>query len=308
MRRALSWFLDCADFSSAQEVAGSIGRFWLDRGLLSELRRWLERSLEGGDRHGPAFVGAISRLASVAYLQGEYDHARTTAKEAVTTARSLGDPMRIQLALTNLGNALEAMDLLDEAWPIEVEVLEISRELRSEHPRLLVFALLNVGYSALIRGRYEDAVGYEEEAISAAQELGDRGTEGIARCNLAQASLRLGRIEEAADQLARAATSAIANRDRLLQADCLDVLAALEVEREHPRSAARLLGTAEALRRALGYELQPAERTLREETAARVRSDIPEGDVTRAWSEGARLDAEESLTLAIGSAADMGRS
>jgi predicted ATPase len=308
MRSTLSWFLDRADFGSAQEVAGSLGRYWIERGLLSELRRWLERSLEGGERHGPAFIGAISRLSSVAYLQGEYDYARTTAEEALTAARPLGDSMRIQLALTNLGNALEAMDLLDEAWPIEVEVLQISRELWSKHPRLLVFALINVGYSALIRGRYEDSVGYEEEAISLARELGHHGSEGVARCNLGQALLRLGRIEEAADQLARAATSAIATSDRLLQADCLNVLAGLEVEREHPGSAALLLGTSEALREALGYKLQPAERILHDETVARVRSEIPEVDLTRVWSQGARLDAEESLALAIGSAVDKRRS
>jgi predicted ATPase/class 3 adenylate cyclase len=301
MRSTLSWFLDHADFGSAQQVAGSLGRFWIERGLLSELRRWLERSLEGGDRHGPAFIGAISRLSSVAYLQGEYDHARTTAEGALTAARALGDPMRIQLALTNLGNALEAMDLLDEAWPIEVEALEISRELRSEHPRLLVFALINVGYSALIRGRYEDSVRYEEEAISLARELGDLGSEGAARCNLAVASLRLGRIEVAADQLARAATSAIASRDRLFQADCLVVLAGLEVERGDHRSAARILGTSETLREVLGYEIQPAERALHQETVARIRSEIADVDFTRAWSEGAGLDAEDILALAIGS-------
>ena len=160
MRATLSWFLEEGDLEAAQDVAGSFGRYWIERGSLAEMRSWLERSLSGGSRHGPAFAGAINRLSSVVYLQGEYELARTTAEEALTAARAVGDPVGIQYALTNLANALEAMDLLDEAWPIEEEVLRICRDLRAEYPRLLTLALINISYSVLIRGWYEDAVGY----------------------------------------------------------------------------------------------------------------------------------------------------
>jgi predicted ATPase/class 3 adenylate cyclase len=297
MRATLSWFLEEEDFEAAQDVAGSIGRYWVERGSLAELRSLLDRSLSGGPRHGPAFVGAINRLSSAVYLQGEYELARATAQEALTAARDVGDPMRIQYALTNLANALEAMDLLDEAWPIEEEVLRICRDLRAEHPRLLTIALINVSYSALIRGWYEDAVGYSEEAISVARKLGDPWSEGVARCNLAEASLRLGRIDHAADQVMDAIATAVGVSDRLLQADCLEVLAAVEVERGNHRSAARLLGTSEALRQVLGYQLQPAERALRQDTLAKIRAEIAESEFTSAWSEGARSDAEETFAL-----------
>jgi predicted ATPase/class 3 adenylate cyclase len=297
MRATLSWFLGQEDFEAAQDVAGSIGRYWIERGSLAEMRSWLERSLSGGPRHGPAFAGAINRMSSAVYLQGEYELARTTAEEALTAARVVGDPMRIQYALTNLGNALEAMDLLDAAWPIEEEVLRICRELRAEHPRLLTLALINISYSALIRGWYEDAVGFSEEAISVARELGDPWGEGVARCNLAEASLRLGRIDHAADHVMDAIATALVLSDRLLQADCLVVLAGVEVERGDHTSAARMLGTSEALRRALQYEAQPAERALREDTLSKIRSVTGEDALTHAWSEGADMDVEETLAL-----------
>jgi predicted ATPase/class 3 adenylate cyclase len=297
MRATLSWFLEEEDFEAAQDVVGSIGRYWVERGSLAELRSWLDRSLSGGPRHGPAFAGAINRLSSAVYLQGEYELARATAEEALTAARVVNDPMQIQYALTNLANALEAMDLLDEAWPIEEEVLRICRDLRAEHPRLLTLALINISYSALIRGWHEDAVGYSEEAIAVARELGDPWGEGVARCNLAEASLRLGRIDHAADQVMDAMATAVGVSDRLLQADCLEVLAAVEVERGNHRSAARILGTSEALRKVLGYELQPAERALREETVTSIRAEIPESELASAWSEGAGSDPEEALEL-----------
>lgn len=297
MRATMSWFLEEEDFEAAQDVAGSIGRYWIERGSLAEMRSWLDRSLAGGPRHGPAFAGAINRLSSAVYLQGEYELARATAEEALVAARVVGDPMRIQYALTNLANALEAMDLLDDAWPIEEEVLQICRDLRAAHPRLLTLALTNISYSALIRGWYEDAVGYSEEAISVARELGDPGSEGVARCNLAEASLRLGRIDHAADQVMDAIATAVGVSDRLLQADCLVVLAGVEAERGDHVSAARLLGTSEALHQVLQYEMQPAERALHEDTLSKIRTAIGDAALTHARSEGADLDVEEILAL-----------
>jgi predicted ATPase/class 3 adenylate cyclase len=297
MRATLSWFLEEEDFEAAQDVAGSFGRYWIERASLAEMRSWLDRSLSGGSRHGPAFAGAINRLSSVVYLQGEYELARATAEEALSAARVVGDPVRIQYALTNLANALEAMDLLDEAWPIEEEVLRICRDLRAEHPRLLTLALINISYSALIRRWYEDAVGYAEEAISVARGLGDSWSEGVARCNLAEASLRLGRIDDAADHVMDAISSGVRVSDRLLQADCLEVMAGVEVERGDHRSAARILGTSEALREVTGYRLQPAERALHHDTLARIRAEIAESELTSAWAEGAGTDVEETLAL-----------
>jgi tetratricopeptide (TPR) repeat protein len=286
MRLALSWFLDEQDFEAAQDVAGSMGRYWIERGPLAELRSWLDRALSGGPRQGPAFAGAINRLSSAAYLQGEYELARSTAEEALTAERAIGDPMRIQYALTNLANALEAMDLLDEAWPIEEEVLRICRDLRAEYPRLL-----------MIRGWYEDAVRYADEAISEAQAFDDPWSEGVARCNLAEASLRLSRIDQAADHVMDAIATALDVSDRLLQADCLEVLAAVEVERGRHRSAARILGTAEAFRERIGYAIQPAERALRHETLAKVRTEIGESELVSALSDGAASGVEETLAL-----------
>ncbi|HUF59709.1 MAG TPA: hypothetical protein VMR89_09545, partial [Actinomycetota bacterium] len=140
---------------------------------------------------------------------------------------------------------------------------------------------------------------YSEEAISVTREHGDPWSDGVARCNLAEASFRLGRIDLAADQVMDAIAVAVDVSDRLLQADCLEVLAAVEVERGAHRSAARILGTSEALREVIGYPLQPAERALRQDTLAKIRTEIGESELTSAWSEGAGSDVEETLAVLI---------
>jgi hypothetical protein len=158
-------------------------------------------------------------------------------------------------------------------------------------------ALINISYSALIRGWYEDAVAYSEEAASVARELGDTWSEGVAMCNLAEASVRLGKVDLAAEQVMDAISSAVGVSDGLLQADCLEVLAAVEVERGAHRSAARILGTSEALRDEIGYPMQPAERALHRDTMAKVRTELGGGELESAWSEGAGSDVEETLAL-----------
>ena len=297
MRAALSWFLENEDFEAAQAMADPIGKYWTDRGALAESRSLLDRALSGGPRHGATFVGVLNRLSWTVYLQGDYELARSTAEEALDAARAVDDPVRIEFALTNLANALEAIGLLDEAWPIEEEVLRICRGLRGEQPRLLTLALVNISYSALIRGRYQEAVRYSEEAISIAREDDDSLNEGAARFNLAEASLRLGRIDEAAHHVIDAFGSAIHLSDRLLQVDCLEGLAAIEVEHGDHRSAARILGASEALRHVTGYQLQPAEEALHRDTLERIRNGITMDEITSAWTEGTALDAEEVYAL-----------
>jgi tetratricopeptide (TPR) repeat protein len=231
----------------------------------------------------------------VGYLRGDHQQARASAEEALSVARSLGDPVAIHSALANLANSRGADGLLDESFALEEEALELARELRLERPRRLLGALTNVGYTAFVRGRSDDAVRFTEEAIALAEQLGESVDAAIARCNLAIAVLDLGRIEEAGRLAAEATVAAIATSNRLLGTACLEVLAGVEVERGNHRFAARLLGTAETVRRALGYELETAERALHDRVTERVRGVLGESRLAKEWAKGAESDIEQAF-------------
>jgi hypothetical protein len=111
------------------------------------MRWWLERSLEAGGEGGTAHTLASMRLSQVRYLQ-DYERARSIAEASLAQARTLGDPVDIVRAMFFLAQALEAEGSWAEGWAIEVEALEIPRELRSTRPRLLLVALNNLGYEA----------------------------------------------------------------------------------------------------------------------------------------------------------------
>jgi len=297
LRTSISWFLERADHEAAQIVVGSLGVYWLDRGLLAEMRVSLERSLEADGEGGAAHTLALTRLAMAAYLQGDYEQARAMSGQALSQAKILGDPVAIARATESLASALVAEGSVEEAWHLEKEVLEIARVLRGMRPRMLLRALANVGYAALIRAMYDDAVRYSEEAVALALEVGDSSLSAAARCNLAMALIQLGRVEEAARLGAEAMISAIDSADQLLGTDCLEVLAAVETERGNHRSAARLFGSSEALRKILGYELEPAERALHDRTLEIVRNALSDSELRTAWAEGAAMDMEEAFAL-----------
>jgi hypothetical protein len=60
-----------------------------------------------------------------------------------------------------------------------------------------------------------------------------------------------------------------------------------------------LLGTSDAIRKELRYELQPAERALRDDILPKIRGAIGEGALEEARSTGADLDVEEALALVV---------
>jgi len=64
--------------------------------------------------------------------------------------------------------------------------------------------------------------------------------------------------------------------------------------------AARLVGSAEALREALKVPLPPVERPRYEQLVAAVRTSIGEAAFAAAWTAGREMTAERAVTYALG--------
>lgn len=297
LRATLSWCFDRDDHEFAQAVAGSLGIYWLDRGLLQEMRTWLARSLEAGDDHGAAHTLALIRLSTALYLQGDYEESRARAEEALADARAIGDPPGIVRAMQSMASALEAEGSLKEAWELEKDALDIARGMGAAQSRILWVALNNLGYTSINRAMYEEAVQYLEESVELALRLGELRDVAPARCNLAMALIQLGKVDEAGRLGAEATMFAIDGADLLVGSDCLEVLAAVETQRGNHRFAARLLGSSETTRKAIGYEPEPAERALHEQTMGILRSALTPSELSTEWTAGSKMDLEEAFSL-----------
>jgi tetratricopeptide (TPR) repeat protein len=124
IRAALRWAIEAGEAGGAQESAGSLWRFWQQRGHLAEGRRWLEEILAMPSRQGPTpgRAKALTGAGGIAWWQNDHDAARAFYEEALAIERELGDPGRMAEALYNeafvvaAGGDLEfAARLLDES-------------------------------------------------------------------------------------------------------------------------------------------------------------------------------------------------
>jgi hypothetical protein len=92
-------------------------------------------------------------------------------------------------------------------------------------------------------------------------------------------------------------------RSPLQSVECLEGLALVLAEQgQRPagaRRAARLLGAAEATRRALGAPRPPIERAEQEATVLAARAALDEAAFATAWAEGEALSLEEAVAEAL---------
>ena len=84
VRAALAWFMDRGDHASVQRFAGSLGVYLMDRGLLTEMRSWLEKSLES-ESDSP---GLCTPLLSVGCRRSTICRGTTRAHEPQPSDRS----------------------------------------------------------------------------------------------------------------------------------------------------------------------------------------------------------------------------
>jgi hypothetical protein len=84
---------------------------------------------------------------------------------------------------------------------------------------------------------------------------------------------------------------------------CLEGLAAVASAQGQPERAARLCGTAAAVREASGTPRPPADRPSYEDTLAAVRAALGEIAFTTAWARGCSPSVEQALGEVLGEGA-----
>src|SRR5207302_2106787 len=82
-----------------------------------------------------------------------------------------------------------------------------------------------------------------------------------------------------------------------LIATCLEGLGAVETAQEAPLKAARLWGTAEALREAIDAPMPPLDRADYEQALAAAHTALGEEAFASAWAEGRTMTPEQALVV-----------
>ena len=320
-------------------LAGALHWFWFNQGYFSEGRSWLERArFDNGAIPPPVRAKALSGAGLLALRQGDLRHAGILLQESLKVFRELEDTWGIAYALHHLSHVEErqrgdynrASALLEESVALFEETGD---------KWAIGYSRICLGYATLLKGDIGRATTLLEETLPLAREVGDALTVSHALEYLGAAAERQGNYDLAAarfeeglamaqqvgehhqvtDLLYRLATVALGQGnearavklfrdslvlrrtidDRLGVVQSLTGLARAAHAQGHHRRAARILGAADALRSAMGYDVAAVDQSDYDRLLVSTRAALGEKSFNIASARGRTMTLEEVLDYAV---------
>ena len=271
----------------------------------STYEEMLGLSRELGDKGNVAT--ALNSLGTVAAQQGDNERARTLLRENLEVIEELeeeGDPATPikKFHVFNLLGYLAIYEEGDHARGITLweESLALARETGDDYR--VGITLANLAHPSLMRGAYELARGYCEEALTLAHELGSAGVALIpsSLVNLGLATLGLGEHERSMGSLEEALMRSQEMGRKPQAIEAMEGMASLAGAMGEASRAARLWGAAEAAREVTGISpFTPDEWALHEPYLASARSQLGETLWEVTLAEGRAMSLEDAAGYAL---------
>ena len=187
LRAALAWAIDHQP-EVALQLAGAMTEFWDTRCYHSEGRRWLDQVLDlrsamlGSELPNDAQAKAHNRTSNIvralhgagrlAHAQEDNLRAQMLFTEGLALARTLGDPRRIALLLSDLSELALHQGDTEHAMNLYTEGLALAHA--ADDRSVIARLLLGLGDLALTRGDQRDAASYYAESLALGQAINDR--------------------------------------------------------------------------------------------------------------------------------------
>jgi predicted ATPase/DNA-binding CsgD family transcriptional regulator len=300
MRAALRWAWESGQAELLAALVGALWPAWYMVGSsLADGLSWIERALAAPGL--TAEVALEKRLhygaASLAARRGDFDRAEPYAHEGLARARAAGETR--MAAQIEIGLGIIASERGDaEAATRWLESGLAGARAAADHFYVAV-GLTTLGTLARRRGDRRAAVRLLEEALETARAADDQWNPADTLYNLGLVYLTAGDDAAAQERLMEAARRNAVFDDRWALARCLEALGVLHVgDGAGVERGVRLLGAADAIRRAAGVEPRADERE-RHRAAVDLAGRVLGAEAfARAWAEGAALSAAESVELA----------
>jgi predicted ATPase/DNA-binding CsgD family transcriptional regulator len=275
----------------------ALDRFWTVRGHLGEGRQWMEEVLAAaeGTAATPLRAMVSNAAGGLAFQQGDLAGARAHLEASLALWGKLGERLRIQPCLNNLGLIAAAQHDWEAARAWDGESLGLARELGDD--RATSLGLGNLGVALASMGEHEAAQAHLDEALDLARTLGDSMRIAMALANLGTLAVRRERADEAARRYRESLEILRSLGARSNVAECIEGFAWLAARTGQLERAMRLAGAAAAIRSAVGTPRPASSSPLIEDWITEARAAL--GDAAAAWEAGWRLSDEEAIRLAL---------
>jgi tetratricopeptide (TPR) repeat protein len=335
-RAALEWSLDTGErgAEAGLRMANSLWWFWFLCGYDEDVK-WLRKTLAASQTSTDLVTraNALSRLAwadffdeaaaeeglalgrtlglagresvAIALLikgawavyQADYTQGKLLAEESLELFRELGHRWGMCEALTWQGMSLINMgDPQLAIAPLE-QSLALARQARDGNE--IGFALWQLGRAAMARGEYLEATKFMSEGMAIFKELRLGGGVTFVLDDLGKATLAQGDYQQASSHYKEALRIYWDRGSERNIAGSFEHLAHVALRSQQSERAARLMGTAEALRQSSDNPIFPYLMADYDRTLNLLRSQLDEHTIATCWAEGRVMNVKEAMRYAL---------
>jgi predicted ATPase/DNA-binding CsgD family transcriptional regulator len=281
-------------------MAAGLGRYWTTRAL-SEGVHWIDALLERPAGDESVRGRALFVRSYLAVTQGDHAAGLEAVAEAARIARATRDDVLLVRILA-MEAALHVMDAdLPSARRSSVEAQELADMLGDD-----IAHIAAAQSEALIASMDGDFVRMREVGLAAAERCRRVNEIYMLSTHLTSAgvaSMWLGEHAAAESALIEALKATLILDDRPGLVLRLQALAGNAAMAGQPQRSAQLLGATDMLRTQGGYRVSPFIRPLVEQATKLAKTQLGNERYARALSEGAQLDRDAAVALALGTKA-----
>lgn len=298
-RVALRWSLS-HDPEPGLSLIGDLGSCWRIRGRLTEGMTWAQQLLAVGHQAPlPARARAYASAGVIAYVLGHRSESRHLAEQSWLIAQQVTDPPTRAQALFVRAAVQVAPNLTateyDEIVHMTHEAARLFVALGSRMNYARTFNVL--GEVKRMQQRYSEAVADYETSLHGLRTVDYQSGVSIALSNLGWATYHLGDDRAALAHFIESVNLAY----DLGFSDGVGValigVAGVLARRQQSHQAAKLLGTADAMREALGKAIPACDEPDYNHTHEALKVQLGAVDFARTWQAGRTLNVDEVTTL-----------
>jgi predicted ATPase len=297
VRASLAWSAcDEGDEELGLRLAGALLTYWMSRGSFVEGATAADALVRPSTAPTLGRARGLLTSAMLGYMAtGNVAQTVARAAEAVELCRLLDDQWFLSASLNLYGTALRFSDH-HEALRLYDEALDVAGSGELWWPSVLVWG--NLGITALLEGRHEEAAGLFERAAGFARDAGDQFWTAVMASLLGRVLTPIGELRRSGESQEEALGLFLELGNAWGIATALEAFAQLAWARGDAAAAARLFGADEEVRQRAGIALWAPIETEHGEGLRAVAAEIGENAFSQAFAGGRSLTQDEAVACA----------
>jgi predicted ATPase/DNA-binding CsgD family transcriptional regulator len=297
LRAVLDHCVRRKDLARGLDVAVSMRYYWITHGT-TEAVRWFDQLLTAGDASPPTLVRAYYLRGWLSLLQGDPVAARPWIAQAIATARTTGQAAllseSLSIAATNEDVAGEP-----EAARVYLHEAELITANLNDFPATIEL-VLSRSVHAIFQRDFATVTAVSLEGVRLGREAGDLYRVESLLGNLGMVGLLSGDNDAAHSRFVEALQVARHIDNRLAQYYGLAAAGWYASTAGHARSAAQLLGAAEALATQTGADMLGPSVPFLASAKQLARESLGPASFEAVYDTGKRMSRAAALRLALG--------